>query len=328
MNAGLSPKTAISRRSALLTLAAALAPLPASAVGRQTFKVIVAVDQHGRVRPVWIDAIRDRISEADLATVRATAKPLSAEETAWIAFVREVAPAWFKRLPQLNAPFPRVTPPRAVRIVLGNQGGDDAFGVGPDIVAFDLSSLAKAYGTDRNKALQIMPRLLSHEYTHLLINPYLAGIGWSPEWAAQDPFLLALRTLFNEGIANMRSIEGAETWVTPSGQLTAMAQDTLTKLQPILIERLRGLRADPSPDLAKTLLRNISQGPFAGKWGALPIALWLATDTGFAPEKIAGWVDKTPAGILLLAVKMADPQYQPAFQDLLASVPARVARIR
>jgi hypothetical protein len=76
------------------------------------------------------------------------------------------------------------------------------------------------------------------------------------------------------------------------------------------------LAGDRAPDVAKDLLRNISQGPFAEKWGALPMALWLAADTGFQPERIARWVDAGPPGMLRLAAAYADPPYAAEFETL------------
>jgi hypothetical protein len=70
--------------------------------------------------------------------------------------------------------------------------------------------------------------------------------------------------------------------------------------------------------VAKNLLRNISQGPFAGKWGALPIALWLAADSGFQPDRIAHWVEAGPPGMLRLAAVYADPAYAAVFERLEA----------
>jgi len=227
----------VSRRTALAVLAAA----PAVAAARpQGLQVILAVDAAGRPTAPWLDAIRDRVSASELAAIAATPKPLSPDERAWADLIGEAAPAWRAAIPRLNAPFRHVAPPRAVKVVLGNQGGDDAFGVGPDVTAFDLAALAGGYGmADPAANRRLMGRLLSHEYTHLLINPYLARIGWTPDWAARDPFLAALRTLYNEGLGNLRSIEGDARWITAAGAPSERAVEALARLQPVLLDRLR-----------------------------------------------------------------------------------------
>lgn len=314
--------TGASRRSTLAALSLVLAPPAALAASRQAYEIVLAVDGAGRPTRPWLDAIRDRVSAEEMAAVAASAKPLSTDELRWVELIRQITPVWFKGVDRLNAPFRHVSPPRTVKIVLGHEGGDDAFGLRPDVTAFDLSSLVGAY-SDRSAEARaaLMTRLLSHEYTHLLVGPQLDRLGWSETWAEQHPFRRALRTFYNEGLGNLRSLEGDDRWVSAAGEPSVRAREALAKLQPIMIQRLQALRADPDPQAAKALLRNISQGPFDGKWGALPIALWLAQDTGFEPARIAPWVEAGPGRILELAVKHGDPALTPAYRDLLASAP-------
>ena len=322
----------LSRRVLIASLIATPAYARPRHQGRPPAKrisVTVAVDRRGHVTPLWLDLIRDRIDANELAGVRMNARALSNDEAQWIKLIRQVAPDWVKDAGRLDLPFRQVRPPATVQVVVANQGGDDAFSGPPDFIAFDLSALVNAYGAlDAPGRAALMHRLLSHEYTHLLINPYLAGLGWTPDWAARDPFLAAVRVLYNEGIANMRSVEGDRRWTNEDGSLTDLARDTLAQLQPVMIERLKGLSAHPSPAQARDLMRNISQGPFARKWGAIPIALWLAADTVFDPERIAAWVEARPDGILDLAAGLADRKYQRAFADLRAKVAERVAAQR
>jgi hypothetical protein len=108
--------------------------------------------------------------------------------------ITRIAPVWFARVAELNAPFRQVTPPARPQVVLGHGGGDDAFGTPPDVTAFDLSALATAYA-DRDEAAPeaLMSRLLSHEYTHLLAVPFLNSIGWTEAWAKARPYRWALR---------------------------------------------------------------------------------------------------------------------------------------
>jgi len=288
----ISRRFALSVTSAFALSVSGLHSLRTFAAERQRLEVVLAVDSTGRPTRPWLDAIRDRVPADELAEITATARPLTPDEQGWADMIGRVAPVWFAGVERLNAPFRYVTPPARPQVILGHGGGDDAFGTPPDVMAFDLSALVTAYA-DRDEAARetLMPRLLSHEYTHLLAIPFLNHLGWTEAWAEARPYRWALRVLYNEGLGNMRSIEGDARWTTPSGQPTDRAREALARLTPILAERLQALAADPAPNVAKDLLRNISQGPFAGKWGALPIALWLAADTGFRPARIANWVE-------------------------------------
>jgi hypothetical protein len=315
--------TAISRRRGLVVLSAfglgasGLSTLRTFAAERQRLDVVLAIDPAGRPTRPWLDAIRDRVSAGELDEIAATARPLTPDERGWSDLIGAIAPVWFAGVALLNAPFRHVTPPARPQVVLGHGGGDDAFGTPPNVMAFDLSALATAYD-DRDEGAReaLMSRLLSHEYTHLLAVPYLDLIGWTEAWGNARPYRRALRVLYNEGLGNMRSVEGDARWTTPSGQPTDRAREALARLTPILAGRLQALAGDPAPDVAKNLLRNISQGPFAEKWGALPMALWLAADTGFQPERIARWVEAGPPGTLQLAAARADPAYAEAFKTL------------
>lgn len=322
--------TARGALSFLLLLAASLASPAFAAPGcRHVPEVILGLDAQGRPTPRWIDAVRDRVDMDALKSLSMTARPLSADEAAWVALVRDEARTWCPRVVRLNAPFRHVTPPRNPKILLGNQGGDDGFTSGTDAVAMDLSALVRVYGSaglDENHRL--VRRLLSHEYTHLLVHPWLDSVGWSADWAGQDPYLQALRVLFNEGLGNLRSIEDSDQWVSADGQLTDFAKQKLAVLEPRMLERLKGLEAHPAPEEAARLMRNISQGSLSDKWGAIPIALWLAEDTSFDPDRLAVWVGAKPDFILALAVRRADPRLRPAFRQLLDRVAAHVVAHR
>jgi hypothetical protein len=56
--------------------------------------------------------------------------------------------------------------------------------------------------------------------------------------------------------------------------------------------------------------------------------LWLAADTGHEPDRLAVWVEAGPQRILELAVRNADPQFRPAFQQLQDEADKHVAANR
>ena len=235
-------------------------------------RIVVALDAEGRPTPEWLDAIRDRVDGDELAAIAQTPKPLSTDEAAWRDLIGEGARGWCASIPRLTAPFRHVTPPRQPGILLGNQGGGDGFTREPDDVAIDLGEMSRAYANMPEAARRaLIPRLLSHEYTHLLLHRWMDATGWSQESVADDPFLRALRTLFNEGIANYRSVDH-ERWVGAGGVLTQHARETLAALQPVMLERRQRLTAHPSAEDASRLLRNISQGPLERKTRLLDYA--------------------------------------------------------
>lgn len=288
--------------------------------------VTVAIDRQGRATPQWIGLIRDRIDANELAGVRMSPRALSGDDNQWIATIKATAPTWFKDTSGLDAPFHQISPPATLSVVVGALGGDDAFWTLPDIVAFDLSALNNAYGySDPAARPAIIGRLLAREYTRLRLNLYLDANGWAPERAAKDPFLAALRSLYVQGLATLRAIEGDRRWLNEDGTPTLEAKKTLTELQPLMVERLKGLLANRSAQTSNAWLHEMSQGPLDRRWGALPIALWLAGDTGYDTGRIATWIEGKPDGILQLAAGQADRKYQRAFADLQAAVAGKVA---
>jgi hypothetical protein len=291
--------------------------------------VTVAIDRQGHATPQWIGLIRDRIDADELAGVRLSARALSADDNQWIKLIRLGAPEWVKTAGKLDAPFRESLPPAAISVVIGDGGGDDAFGVAPDTIAFDLSALGNAYGTsDPAGWAAEVGRLLSREYMRLRLNAHLAAAGWSPDWSAKSPVLSALRTLYVQGLANLRGIEGDPRWLAADGTPTTEAKKALGELEPVMVERLKALWAEPSLQVANGILRDMTVGPLSQRWGVLPITLWLAADTGFDPDRIASWIGTNPDGILQLAIAQADPKYQRAFADLQSAVPDKVAKYR
>ena len=113
----------VSRRFALLALSAfglgaSRSPTPvAFPAGRQRLDVVLAIDPTtGRPTRPWLDAIRGRVSAAELAEIAATARPLTPDEQGWADLIDRIAPVWFTGVKQLNAPFRYVTPPARPRL--------------------------------------------------------------------------------------------------------------------------------------------------------------------------------------------------------------------
>ncbi len=327
----------VSRRVLIVSLATAALAGPVLARTRRhaaigatrRVSVTVAIDRQGRATPQWIGLIRDRIDANELAGVRMNARALSADDAHWITLIKTISPDWIKDAGRLDAPFHEGTPPASIAVVVGADGGDDAFSIAPNIIAFDLSALGNAFGNSDPTAWGgLVGRLLSREYTHLRLDAHLDGAGWTSQWSAKTPFLAALRILYVQGLATLRGIEGDPAWVADDGTPSADARKIMDELLPVMLLKLKALStATPGP-AADALLNDMTQGPLRRRWGVLPIALWLAADTGFDAERISAWIEGNPDGILQLAAGQADPKYRRAFADLQAMVGDKVAAER
>jgi hypothetical protein len=263
----------------------------------------VGITADGRPDTRWIEAITPRHDAAALPEVLAGARRLDDRERAWLERMEALAPAWVATTPRLAVPFVGITPPRRVVLLAGNVGGDDGFTAGTDTLAVDLSSWVKAYGeagTAENDDRIL--RILSHEYTHLLV------AAWAERHPVSraTPLERALWTCFNEGLGNHRSL--STRWVTPDGELTELAEATLDRLGPIFVAQLVALAASPDPETEARLVARLSRGPFEQKWGALTVALWLAREARGDDRALRPFVDAGPAGVLALARRNLPPE--------------------
>ena len=282
--------------------------------GQRTVEITPAQLEDGRPLPLWIDSLKRRMPEEEWRTYGEIRKPLNEEERAWLALIESVSDDWLASVPEIDAGFPKVRPPETIRILAGNQGGNDGFTHLLDIICTDLSDLIRNYGSaDKPENRNRMIRILSHEYTHLLTKAWLADHPWLDD----TPFRSVLWELYYEGLGNMQSLILSEKWITADYQLTERARKTIRELEPVMLKRLSELAKNPGPEEETALRRNLSAGPFTKKWGALPIALWLAVETRFEPTEIAEWVERGPAGILEIATKYSAANNHPTFNYLL-----------
>ena len=196
-------------------------------------------------------------------------------------------------------PFGRVELPDTIQIVLGNTGGEDAFTPTASRIAFDLSRLEANYGAATSAINQDrIDRFFAHEMTHLLHKAWARGRAISLDAPQHSPLEAALWDCLSEGLGNYRSLSAK--WVSADGELTTLAEETLSKLQPVFVERMIGLASASDADVER-LMDGLSSGPFAEKWGALTSALWLAQEAKGDPAGLRPWVEAGPRGILALA---------------------------
>ena len=284
-------------KSRLLVLAP-LALLLAACASTPQLELRLGFGPDGAATPEWRAAVETHTGTRPDWEPRAP----SPEEEAWLALFRSRLAAWAARLPELCLPFEDVRPPATLALVLGNQHGEDGFGLGGDVIYFDLGALARNYGaaSEAENAARL-ERFFDHEATHVL--------HWRWERThpqpVETPLERALWAMAREGLGNLRSL--SQKWVEPGGELTPLARETLAELEPILVERLEQLaRASAAEEQALTA--GLSWGPFRKKWGALPVALWLAEETRGDDRALRPFVAAGAPGVLALARRHLPPE--------------------
>ncbi len=253
--------------------------------------------EDGAVTPEWIEALRYLRHQTDISAAQFGQKVLTDEDTGWANLIKTKLPGWAAMADSLAIPFGAITPPGTVTILLGNQGGEDAFLYKDSTICFDLHKLHHEYG-DALTAINIdrIDRFFAHEFTHVL----------HKAWRKQHPLDLdspldaALWNCLTEGLGNYRSL--SDKWVTENGALAEHAKTVLSRLQPVFVQRISALR-HAGDEEAANLMEGLSMGPFEQKWGALTVALWLAQEAQGDDANLQKWVEAGPEGILTLAQK-------------------------
>jgi len=270
---------------------------PASADDRATRHIEIHIEQTGDGAPTprWLIAagkFNDAETVAELATVKA---PFNSGESAWRELIAARTSAWTLAMPELERPFGGVEPPALLTILIGNVGATDAFVFDDSTIAFDVSALQRVYG-DATKPMnrERIDRFFAHEYTHIVHRAWRAERGLTLD----SPLEQALWACLTEGLGNYRSLSAR--WFADDGELSVHAHDVLARLEPVLVDRLNRL-ATATDDEAAGLMRGLSMGPFEQKWGALPVALWLADEIAADPDALAYWIGRGHWGVLELA---------------------------
>ena len=257
--------------------------------------------ENGVVSLNWIEALNylrhtDKISLSDFSN-----KPLTVEEIQWKNLILKRKDYWQEIIDSLRIPFVHTTPPGHVRIILGNQGGEDAFTFSDSTICFDLARLNSMYGIDR---------FFAHEFTHVLHKAWKRN----HDIILKSPFDVALWECLVEGLGNYRSF--STKWLNKNGTISDYASLVLTRLQPVFADRISSL-ANATNEQADSLLEGLSMGKFDEKWGALTVALWLKQETRGNDILLRKWVETGPKGILILAEKyLPDNLYRKISESL------------
>lgn len=282
--------------SVLLFLAAA--SRIAGVAAEDTIRVLLGVTDSGTATPQWSAMLRPRLAPARPEEVSSGRRPLSDAERAWIKLIRSRVPLWERERAGVARPYEGVPAPGTLSVVLGTQGapGDDAFTHEDTTIGFDLGELYSAYGdAARPENAPRIDRFFRHEYAHLMQRAWLTAHPWPPS----SPQAEALLAIWKEGLGNYHSLSSR--WAE-NGELSQVAKDTLAVLEPRFAARLAAL-ACATPAQAAVLTSDLSRGAFDHKWGALPVALWLATEPGDPAVVLRAFVQAGPAGVWDLAAR-------------------------
>jgi hypothetical protein len=297
--------------SGIAVIALAASTSVGDAAAQDTIRIMQGVTESGAAAPQWSAMLKERLTPARYDEASRTRRPLSDGERAWLKLIRARAPLWERERHAVAAPYAGVAPPQGVTVVVGNQAapGDDAFTHDTSTIGFDLGELHSAYGdAARPENAVRVDRFFRHEYAHLMQRAWLVA----HPWPAGPPQAQALLEIWKEGLGNYHSLSGR--WIE-GGQTSQIAKEALAVLEPRFAARLAAL-ACATPQQAAGLTADLSRGPFDQKWGALPVALWLATEPD-VPQALRGFVQAGPQGVWDLAARR-----------LAAPLPAVVAEAR
>ncbi len=262
------------------------------------------VDENGLPTQHWLKAIEKRHNAEVLTGFAKTARRYNSAETRWLQLITKKLPVWTTMVDSMRIPFSDIPAPDTVYILPGNQGGSDAFVSAPITICFNLEKLGQFYGAATSAANDDhIDRFFAHEFTHVLHKVWRRQNSQKIE----TPLERALWECMTEGLGNYRSLSGK--WQDGNGNLSAHANKVLDRLQPIFAARMSAL-ATANEVEADSLLKGLSTGKFERKWGALPVALWLAQEAQGNDENLRPWVNAGPSGILKLARKYLPEELQ------------------
>lgn len=275
-------------------------------------RIVVSVGQQADGTPTahWLAAVRRLRGDDVMDAIAGKRRPFNADEQAWLELIASRLDDWACRTPALQAPFGAISPPTELELLVGNNGAFDAFIVDDTVIGFDVEQLHALYGSaseDING--DRIDRFFAHEYMHILHRAWRREHGLE----LRTPLERALWACLTEGLGNYHSLSAR--WTTSDGSLSGHAKKALARLGPVFVARLRDIStADESG--VDALMAGLSMGSFEEKWGALPVALWLADEVRRDEDALAAWIARGPWGVLSLARR-----HLPA--ELAAQLPER-----
>jgi hypothetical protein len=256
--------------------------------------------ENNKISADWKEALAGRMSLPGIDSLASLQRPVSTEEQDWQHLIASRKEKWNGFKDSLAMPFPTVIMPDTIYILPGYGGADDGFTFGFQTICFDITALLAAYGNaSMEENANRLDRIFAHEYTHLLHKAWARDHHLSLP-AFRDSILWEC---LYEGIGMYRSLHPR--WMPVNNILPESTRSALEGLYPILSERLRRIEAisNPSAQEKKELNKNLSRGNVNQKWGAFPVAIWLALEAGNDESKLRSWIDMGPSAVLALAKK-------------------------
>jgi hypothetical protein len=278
----------------------------------------MSVREDGTATSRWAEGIAIAIGAERAAEFIEKQIPLTSAARDWYVVLEAAMPQIEQRAGLVADLFGLPADPAT--IVVGNRGSSDGFGWVPDKIGINVQAFTEAYGPPGDGAEDRMVRIVAHEYLHLLTYAHYRN----HRDLRQTPLDRALWTMFFEGIGDYVSVS-SRWFPDEGGAYSPVTAETLGRLEPILVERLEKLvNADSSTE--RDLRANIAMGKFAEKWGSLPVALWLRSETVRCgeTETLRRILELERDGVIPLALRYADP----SLRDRLRAVHQQVGRQR
>ncbi len=248
----------------------------------------------------WRNAIEPRMSRYQLDSGMALTRPLTSGELQWKSLIESHARRWGFLRDSVAVPFGNGSLDDTLYVLIRYMGRDDGFSYRYEAVCLDVTALNREYGSaslpENNGRID---RIFTHEFTHLL----------HKDWARRKNLDLVsfrdsiLWECIYEGIGMYRSL--SPKWLPMNGVLPEISKTALEELCPVFVDRLTTIESNPNlTEVEKMRLQSgLSRGPVNKKWGALPVALWLALEANGNDGNLVPWIDGGPGSVIRLAKK-------------------------
>ena len=276
-------------------------------------KVKVGITSN-KISNEWKEALTKRKSSTVLDSLSSVVKEITKEEQEWINLIQSKTNKWNAIRDSIKVPFKNITLNDTITVLLGYQGGDDAFTPNSKTICLDVNTMHREYGSATKPVNDNrIDRIFAHEFTHLL----------HKQWAIKNNLEIKrfkdqiLWECVTEGFGMYRSMSSK--WFPVGDSLSTTAEKTFQNLYPIFAEKISKVvtNSNLTKEEENALHANLSRGSMKRKWGALPVAVWLALEAKGNDENLVKWVNKGPDAIILLAEKYLTGESKIAFDEFL-----------
>ena len=281
-----------------------------SQISKDRAPIYVAVKsavENNSLSPQWLLALVTRMSQQRLDSFASIKRNLTPEEINWQSLIKSRAVSWNKMLDSLQSIFRGLELNDTITVLLGYLGKDDGFTFGDKIICLDVTALQSAYGnSDLKENENRIDRIFAHEYTHLLHKKWMRSRNYTLKNFRDS----VIWECFYEGLGMFRSLNPK--WQPVNGRLNETSIEVLDKLTPIFKAFINKLfsKSELTFSEKEEMLQNLSRGRVDQKWGAFPIALWLAVEEQLEPGSIASLIDKGSEAVLILSKKYLGEKFR------------------